>query len=276
MSVQKRPVDIVILSDVHLGTVGCHASELLHYLKSIDPRILILNGDIFDMWNYRKSYFPKEHMKVIQRLIKMTTQGKQVYYITGNHDELLRQFSDMELSNFYLVDKLLLNIEGKRAWIFHGDVFDISMKYTKFLAKLGSIGYDLLILLNKQVNHLLKSIGKQPYSFSKRIKNSVKKAVQFVDDFEATAAKLAIDKGYDYVICGHIHQPKMKTVSTEKGSVLYLNSGDWVENLTALEYHRGNWEIYHYPQGVKAEEHADDTAEYAKVEWPEMLEILVH
>ena len=270
----KRHIDIVILSDVHLGTVGCHAAELLQYLKSIDPKIIILNGDIFDMWNYKKSYFPNEHMKVIQYLIKMTTKGKKVYYITGNHDEMLRRFSDMKLANFYLIDKLILNINDKKVWIFHGDVFDISIKYTKFLAKLGGHGYDLLIILNQYLNRILKFFGKQPYSFSKKIKNSVKKAVQFVDDFEQTAARLAIESGYDYVICGHIHQPKMKEIITDQGSVKYLNSGDWVENLTALEYSNHTWEIYTYTAAeFITKDSGDDHQDLIKVELTELFEI---
>ena len=243
----KRELQLVVISDVHLGTYGCHAKELLHYLKTVNPQTLVLNGDIIDMWNFSKNYFPGAHMDVMRHIMKMASQGTRVYYITGNHDEMLRKYTDLQLGNLEIVDKLLLNLDGKKAWIFHGDVFDSSTKgYAKFLAKLGGKGYDLLILINRFINWVLNLFGKEKMSFSKKVKDGVKKAVAFVSDFETTAAELAIEKKYDYVVCGHIHMPQIKDVKTDKGSVTYLNSGDWVENLTALEYDNGKWDIFHY------------------------------
>jgi UDP-2,3-diacylglucosamine pyrophosphatase LpxH len=186
-------------------------------------------------------------MEVLRYIIKMSNLGTRVIYITGNHDEALRKYSDFILGNFELVDKLILDLDGKTTWIFHGDVFDSSTKgYAKILAKLGGKGYDLLILLNSFVNWVLVSFGREKRSFSKAIKNSVKKAVSFVSNFETTAAEIAIEKKYSYVVCGHIHMPQKKTVTTKNGKVLYLNSGDWVENLTALEYKKEKWTIYQY------------------------------
>lgn len=237
---------MVIISDVHLGTYGCHAKELLYYLQSIKPKILILNGDLIDIWQFRKSYFPKSHLKVIKKIIDLASKGTKVYYITGNHDEMLRKFSDFQLGNIALLDKLVLDIDGKKAWIFHGDVFDSSVQHAKWIAKLGSKGYDYLILLNRLINWFLIKLHKEPYSLSKRIKASVKKAVKFIGDFEKTATDLGIDNNYDYVICGHIHEPKIKTVRNAKGSITYLNSGDWIENLTALEYNKKRWKIYQH------------------------------
>lgn len=243
----KRKIPLVVLSDVHLGTYGCQATELLQYLKSINPQTLVLNGDIIDIWNFSKSYFPAAHMNVLRHLIKMASLGTRIVYITGNHDEALRKYTDLFLGNFEIVDKLILNLDDKKAWIFHGDVFDSSTKgYAKLLAKLGGKGYDLLIHINSAVNWCLKLMGKEKRSFSKTIKDSVKKAVAFISDFENTAAEIAIDKKYDYVICGHIHKPQIRKVVNENGQVLYLNSGDWVENLTALEYKKKKWRIYHY------------------------------
>jgi UDP-2,3-diacylglucosamine pyrophosphatase LpxH len=244
---RKRKIPLVVISDVHLGTYGCQAKELLHYLKSIQPKILVLNGDIIDMWSFSKRYFPVAHMEVLRYIIKMSNLGTRVIYITGNHDEALRKYSDFILGNLELVDKLILDLDGKKTWIFHGDVFDSSTKgYAKILAKLGGKGYDLLILINSFVNCILVSLGKEKRSFSKTIKNSVKKAVSFISNFETTAAEIAIEKKYSYVVCGHIHMPQMKEVKNEHGKVLYLNSGDWVENLTALEYKKEKWKIYHY------------------------------
>lgn len=244
---RKRKIPLVVISDVHLGTYGCHAKELLHYLKSIKPKILVLNGDIIDMWSFSKSYFPAAHMEVLRYIIKMSNMGTRVIYITGNHDEALRKYSDFILGNLELVDKLVLDLDGQKAWIFHGDVFDSSTQgYAKIVAKLGGKGYDLLILINSFINWILVSMGKEKRSFSKMIKNSVKKAVAFVSNFETTAAEIAIEKKYSYVVCGHIHMPQKKIVKNENGQVLYLNSGDWVENLTALEYRKEKWRIYHY------------------------------
>ena len=237
---------MAVISDVHLGTYGCHADELITYLNSIQPKKLILNGDIIDIWQFNKRYFPPSHLKVLRKIIGMASKGTEVYYITGNHDEMLRKFSDTSMGNFKVVDKLVLNLDGKKAWIFHGDVFDVSIQNAKWLAKLGGYGYDLLILINSFLNWCLAKMGREKYSLSKRIKNSVKGAVKYINNFEKTAAELAIENHYDYVVCGHIHQPKKEVYENKYGSCTYLNSGDWVENLTALEYSFKRWKIYHY------------------------------
>ncbi|WP_297332336.1 UDP-2,3-diacylglucosamine diphosphatase [Flavobacterium sp.] len=251
---KKRIVDLVVLSDVHLGTYGCHAKELLNYLSTIKPKTLILNGDIIDIWQFRKSYFPKSHLKVVKKIIDMASKGTKVYYITGNHDEMLRKFSDTSMGNFCLVDKVVLELDGKKAWFFHGDVFDSSVNHAKWVAKLGGIGYDYLILLNRFINWVLVKMGREQYSLSKKIKSGVKKAVKFISDFEETAAELAIENQYDFVICGHIHEPKIEKKENKKGSVIYLNSGDWIENLTALEYNKKRWKLYQYANEIKVKE----------------------
>ena len=182
------------------------------------------------------------------------SKGTKVYYITGNHDEMLRKFEGFRLGNFEIVNKLLLDLDGKKAWFFHGDVFDITMKHSKWLAKLGSVGYDTLIAINTLVNWVSKGLGKGKISLSKRIKNSVKGAVSHINDFEQTAAEIAIDNEYDYVICGHIHQPEIRENYNDRHeSVKYLNSGDWIENLTALEYNKEKWTIYDYFQDEVAQ-----------------------
>ena len=241
---KKRKVEVAVISDVHLGTYGCHAKELLDYLSSIKPKILVLNGDIIDIWQFRKSYFPSKHLEVIKKIISMSTKGTKVYYITGNHDEFLRKFTDLHMGNISLIDKLVLELDHKRAWIFHGDVFDASITQAKWLAKLGGWGYDILILINRFINWVLARFNKEPYSLSKKIKNNVKSAVKFITNFENVCVELAIENDYDYVICGHIHEPKIEFMENEKGEVFYLNSGDWVENLTALEYNNKKWKLY--------------------------------
>ena len=243
---KKRKVEVVVISDVHLGTYGCHAKELLAYLASIKPKILILNGDIIDIWQFRKSYFPASHLSVIKKIISMSSKGTKVHYLTGNHDEFLRKFTDLHLGNLSLQNKLVLELDDKKAWIFHGDVFDASITHAKWLAKLGGWGYDMLILINRFLNWVLSKFNKEPYSLSKKIKSNVKSAVKFVTNFESVCTELAIENKYDYVICGHIHEPKMETITTEKGSTIYLNSGDWIENLTALEYNNKKWKLYQH------------------------------
>ncbi len=247
---KKRPVDIVVISDVHLGTYGCHAKELLKYLKSIKPKRVILNGDIVDIWQFSKRYWPKSHMKIIKLLLEWVAKGIKVQYITGNHDEMLRKFAGFKMGSFSISNKELLNVDGKKAWVFHGDVFDVTMQHSKWIAKLGAMGYDFLILLNSAFNFISKKLGKGPVSMSKKIKNGVKSAIKFISDFEQTAADIAIEKEFDYVICGHIHQPVIRKVTSTKGSVMYLNSGDWIENLTALEFSNGSWNLYKYDDDI--------------------------
>lgn len=246
---EKRIVDIAVISDTHLGTYGCHSAELVCYLRSIQPKLLVLNGDIIDIWQFRKHFFPSSHMQVIKEIFAHLSKGTKIVYITGNHDEALRRYSGLKLGNFQLADKLVLDIDGNKTWIFHGDVFDATTKGSaKIIAKLGGHGYDLLILLNKAINWCLKSLGKEKMSLSKKVKNSVKKAVRWIGDFEQTAAELAIENEYTHVICGHIHQPQIKEIKTEKGKVTYMNSGDWIENLTTLEYANNKWKIFHFDE----------------------------
>lgn len=250
---RKRDVELVVLSDIHLGTYGCHAEDLLRYLKTISPKKIILNGDIIDMWQFSKRYWPKSHMQVVKHITGLLAKNTKVVYLTGNHDEMLRKFSGLKLGSFQIDNKVVLKLNGKRAWIFHGDVFDVTMQYSKWLAKLGAIGYDLLILLNTLVNWMLNRLGREKISLSKRVKDSVKSAVRFINDFEKVAADIAIENGYDYVVCGHIHHPEIKNITTEKGEVVYLNSGDWIENLTALEFNDGKWRIYRYHEDSQAQ-----------------------
>ncbi|TYA59051.1 UDP-2,3-diacylglucosamine diphosphatase [Formosa maritima] len=254
----KRKVEIAVISDVHLGTYGCHAKQLLTYLNSIQPKKLILNGDIIDIRQFSKRYFPKSHLKVIKKIMTMAANGVEVIYITGNHDDMLRKFSDTTIGNISIVDKLVLELDGKKAWFFHGDVFDASIQNARWLAKLGGYGYDMLILFNRCINWVLERMGKEKYSLSKRIKNSVKGALKYISDFEEVATDLAIENGYDYVICGHNHQPKMLLKENKHGKTIYLNSGDWVENFTALEYQFKRWKIYNYNQDKLSPFFADE------------------
>lgn len=266
---KKRNIDIVVISDVHLGTYGCHAEELMVYLCSIEPKKLILNGDISDSWQSSKQYFPASHLRVLKKILSMASNGTEVIYITGNHDEMLRKFSNTIIGNLSIQDKLVIELDGKKAWFFHGDVFDISIRPVMWLAKLGGYGYDLLLRLNRILNWFFIKIGKERHSLAKKIKNSGKNAKKYIDDFERTAIETALAKGYDYVICGHTHQPKKEIFETKNGQCTYLNSGDWVESLSALEYTFKRWKIYNYNYDKLTPFFADE--ELKSMELPELI-----
>ncbi len=249
----KRDVDILVLSDIHLGTYGCHAKELLQYLKTIKPKAVVLNGDIIDVWQFSKRYWPATHMMVVKHLIGLIAKEVPVYYIPGNHDEMLRRFKGFHLGSLKITNKLSLKVNNSRVWIFHGDVFDVVMQHSRWLAKLGAVGYDTLILINRMINWVSQKMGRGKISLSKKVKNSVKGAVKFINKFEDTVCDIAAENKYDYVICGHIHHPEIKNVVTPHGEVVYMNSGDWIENLTALEYSNDAWSIYSYAQDPVAQ-----------------------
>ena len=247
MKQKRRKVELVVISDIHLGTYGCHAAELNKYLKSINPKTLILNGDIIDFWQFSKRYWPKSHMKVVKQIINMASKGSKIIYLTGNHDETLRKFEGTKMGNFRILNQYVKDLDGKKVWFFHGDIFDVTMQYSKWLAKIGAVSYDTLILINTIVNNISEFFGRGKISLSKKIKDNVKSAVAFINSFEQTAADLGIQKGYDYIVCGHIHHPEDRIIEGRKnGNIRYLNSGDWVENLTSLEYNKGEWAIYNY------------------------------
>lgn len=245
---KKRELDILVLSDIHLGTYGCHAKELSKYLKSVQPKMVVLNGDIIDFWQMSSSYWPKSHSKIIKIFSNWLSKDIPVYYITGNHDETIRRFAGFELGTLKIENKLMYEFEGKKFWFFHGDVFDVTMQYAKWLTRLGSTGYNLLILINRFVNYILEKFGRGRISFSKNVKNKVKNAVSYINKFEELCVELAAEKNIDYVICGHIHHPSIKTFFAHDKLTTYLNSGDWVENLTSLEYNNNEWEIYKYDE----------------------------
>jgi UDP-2,3-diacylglucosamine pyrophosphatase LpxH len=263
---KRRKVDVLVLSDIHLGTYGCHATELLQYLKSIKPEKVVLNGDIIDIWQFSKSYWPKSHMKIVKHIFGWISKGIPVHYICGNHDEMLRKFDGFEIGSLSIKNKLVIELDNKKSWIFHGDVFDVTMQHSKWLAKLGAIGYDTLILINTFVNFFSVFFGFGKLSFSKKIKNSVKGAVKFINNFEQTVAEIAIEKEYDYVLCGHIHRPEKKNISNSKGSVTYLNSGDWVENLSSLEYYNKEWVVNYFTPSALDDLLLDDYEQYENMD----------
>jgi UDP-2,3-diacylglucosamine pyrophosphatase LpxH len=159
------------------------------------------------------------------------------------------------MGSLRIVNKVVLDLpDCKKAWVFHGDVFDVTMQHSKWLAKLGAVGYDTLILINRFFNFFSEKIFKKgKLSLSKKIKNSVKSAVSFINSFEQTSADIGISNKYNFVICGHIHHPEMKEITNTEGTITYLNSGDWIENLSALEYANGKWTIFKFKDSDKIE-----------------------
>jgi len=242
----RRNLDICVISDFHLGTAGCRADELLQYLQSIEPVRLILNGDIFDAWQFKKKYFPRSHWEVIERIIQMANTGTMVYYLTGNHDGPLRRFHTLDLGNICVRNQLQLRIRDKSYWFFHGDIFDASVLISPSLAALGGRGYDYLIRVNAWINRGRTSLGYPKISFAHRVKHSVKHAVKYISDFEKKAIDDAIRKKVDVVVCGHIHQPSIQKIKRPEGEITYMNSGDWLENMTALEFKSGLWRLYRH------------------------------
>ncbi|AYN68150.1 UDP-2,3-diacylglucosamine diphosphatase [Euzebyella marina] len=242
---KKRKLEVAVISDVHLGSLDCHADELNTYLNSIQPKKLVLNGDILDIGQFHKRYFPQPHMKVIRKILNMAAKGTQVFYVTGNRDEIVRKLTGTSMGNVHVVDKLILRLDGKKAWFFHGDVFDTPIIKAKWLAKCGSLGYHLLFNLNKGANYIYKKMGRERPTLSHKVENEGADS-KYVEDFEKYTVKMALRKHYDYVVCGHLHQPKKEDYITKKGTCTYLNSGDWVKSLTALEYSLKRWKLYRY------------------------------
>src|SRR4030095_13581093 len=192
-----RPVDVAVISDLHLGTYGCRANELVTYLKSISPQMLVLNGDIIDAWQFSKHYFPSSHMNVIKEIFHLLSTGTRIIYITGNHDEVLRRYTDLQLGNLQLTDKLVIEIDHKMTWIFHGDAFDNTTKGgAKFWARMGSNGYAVLLGFNRCINKLMKLMGREKISLSKKVMQKVNESIVKIDEFETFIAALALEKKY--------------------------------------------------------------------------------
>jgi UDP-2,3-diacylglucosamine pyrophosphatase LpxH len=203
----------------------------------------------------------------------MAIQGVKVYYITGNHDDFLRKFSDVNTGPIHLKDSLVLQLQNEKYWFFHGDVFDASVMLSPWLAKLGGFGYDYIIRFNHFVNRISARLGMSRVSFSHTIKQSVKHAVRYVSDFEKLAVQHAQKKQCAYVICGHIHRPVITRHELPEGNTItYMNSGDWIENLSALELRDGNWRIYTFePSGIETEAPKPSPTEPNEISVPDTL-----
>ncbi|MDO9614733.1 MAG: UDP-2,3-diacylglucosamine diphosphatase [Bacteroidota bacterium] len=249
-----RKLDISVISDVHLATLASKAKHLLKYLKSIQPKTLVLNGDIIDSWRFSRNYFPKAHLKVIRQLVKMIEKGVHVVYITGNHDDVFRKFNNTRLGNFSIVNQLELTIENQKIWIFHGDVFDNIIHHSPWLAKFGAAAYGFLTGFNRFLNVILRIFGGKEMILYKSMKDRISQEKKVLTNFELAIANAALSKEIDLVICGHTHIPVDKTITTEKGTVRYVNCGDWVEHFSAAECINGNWTLNYFNSDQEDEE----------------------
>jgi UDP-2,3-diacylglucosamine pyrophosphatase LpxH len=233
----------IIVSDLHLGTKDCKADEFIEFLDKHPTDLLILNGDIIDGWALsRGTKWKKQHTKVISKLLKLSKKTK-IIWIRGNHDEFIQEFIGTHLGAIEIREdyKLDINNTTESYYIFHGDVIDVFITKYKWLSKIGSVGYDFALWLNRVYNGYRKW-RKLPYiSISQKIKNKVKVATNYVNDFEVTALSMATKKGCSGVICGHIHQPADRMINGNR----YLNSGDWIENMSAICIDN-NGEVYLY------------------------------
>jgi UDP-2,3-diacylglucosamine pyrophosphatase LpxH len=240
----KRNLDILVISDLHLGTYGSEADEVLAYLDTIDADKIVINGDFIDIMLFNKRFWPSSHMKVVKYFLDLISQGKEIYYVTGNHDELMRKFLNFRIQNFKIVNQIVLDTHEGKVWMFHGDVFDFSIQ-TGWLTKLAGFLYDYMIMFNSWINKkIMRPLGRKRLNFSKSIKANVKTAVQYFANFEMKAAKIAQKNGYKYVVCGHIHTPKIESFNINGEEIIYMNSGDWLESLSSLEYVNNKWSIY--------------------------------
>lgn len=245
-----RKVDILVLSDLHLGTNQCRAGRLLKYLKSVEPKMLILNGDIVDLWLLDLKKWPKKHTKILAYFFNLMIDKIPIYYLPGNHDDYLKQFSGFQFHNFELRNELILDLDGNKTWFMHGDKNDKSVNGNKRkLAIKAGKAFDKLVGFNRFINDWEKFLGKkQAMNFSKSLKDKSKTAIKKGNNFEQEYIEEAVVNGIDALVCGHLHRPgisKVCSIDSQK-EILYLNSGDWTESCTALEYKNKKWKLYSY------------------------------
>ncbi|MDD2438570.1 MAG: UDP-2,3-diacylglucosamine diphosphatase [Massilibacteroides sp.] len=248
----KKYYSTVVVSDIHLGSEHSHTQEVTDFLKQIHCDRLILNGDIIDGWQLQKPgrRWKQEHTCFFKVLMKMMEiYNTEIIYIRGNHDDFLDNLVPFTFANISILKDYLLETNGKRYYVTHGDIFDSVTTHMRWLARLGDIGYTFLLWLNKYYNRIRKKQGKPYYSLSQAIKQKVKNAVSYISDFERTLVAFAKEKKADGIICGHIHRP----ANTFYENIHYLNSGDWVESLSALvENEQGEWSVVFFKKEVFA------------------------
>ncbi|HMN92952.1 MAG TPA: UDP-2,3-diacylglucosamine diphosphatase [Hydrogenophaga sp.] len=245
----------VFISDLHLGTPGCQARALLDFLREHPSESLYLVGDIIDGWQLRRRWFwPQAHNDVVQKVLRRARKGCRVVFVPGNHDEFARQFDGHHFGGIEVRNEVVhLTADGRRLWVVHGDHFDGVIQCAKWLAYLGDNLYEFSLRLNRHLNSWRARLGLPYWSLSQYLKHRVKSALNYVTDFERAVAHEARQRGYQGVVCGHIHRPEMRSID----GTLYCNDGDWVESLSALVEHAdGRLELVHWhgqPHGPASE-----------------------
>ena len=237
----------VFISDVHLGTRGCQADLLLDFIRHMECETLYLVGDIVDGWKMKSGwYWPQSHNDVVQKVLRLARKGVSVIYVPGNHDEVIRDFCGVHFGGVVVArDAIHETADGKRYLVIHGDEFDAVVQNAKWLARLGDWAYRALLASNTAINRVRRGLGFGYWSFSAFAKTRVKKALQFIENFEEAVAEEARRRGVDGVICGHIHKAEMREID----GIAYVNDGDWVESCTALVEHAdGRLEILEWPK----------------------------
>jgi UDP-2,3-diacylglucosamine pyrophosphatase LpxH len=248
---EKHHYRTVFVSDVHLGTPGCQAGELLDFLKAHSCDHLYLVGDIIDGWQLRRRwYWPQLHNDVIQKVLRRARKGCKVVYVPGNHDEFARGFIGHSFGGIeVMTDAVHTTADGRRLWVTHGDYFDGVVQCAKWLAYLGDNLYGLTLKLNRHLNSFRARLGLPYWSLSAYLKHRVKKALNYVTDFEAAVAAEARRRGHEGVVCGHIHRAVMRDIN----GILYCNDGDWVESRSALVEHMdGRLELLYWNSPLTA------------------------
>lgn len=243
----KTNFKTLVVSDIHLGTKGSKAKEIARFLKQYSCDNLILNGDIIDGWQLKKSgSWKRKHTRFFNRILKMIDRDNtKVFYLRGNHDDFLDQILPLQVGNLSIRADMIYESNGKKYFITHGDIFDSITTNLRWIAYLGDVGYTFLLWLNRQVNYHRRKRGLPYYSLSQYVKGKVKSAVSYVDQYEEELAKMAKAKNCDGIICGHIHKAENRNID----GIQYMNSGDWVESMSALaEDHEGNWQLIYYSE----------------------------
>lgn len=243
----------IFISDFHLGSKGCQSSMLLDFLRNTRSDYLYLVGDIIDGWRLKNKWFwPQEHNDVVQKILRKARHGTKVYYVSGNHDELVRKFVPINLGEVNIVNEVIhITADNKKLLILHGDKFDAIIRVAPWLAHLGDYAYDFALWINVTLNKIRKKLGYKYWSLSKFLKLKVKKAVSYINRYEEVVANYAFKKNMNGVVCGHIHHASDRII----GDVHYYNDGDWVENCSALvEHFDGKLELIYWKDIIETYE----------------------
>ncbi len=244
-----RHVDLVVLSDIHLGTRSCRAEQLERYLDSITPRRLVLNGDIVDVREWGKGWWPAAHTRVVERFLALADGGCEVHYVTGNHDALLRLMTDRRVAGLRLVDQLEVELAGRRTLFTHGDRIEHALPVNRLLRRIACKGYHALRGIDRAVNTAIRPFTDRRIGLLRATKLLGR---AHIDRYDLACARSGAERGYDAIVVGHIHRPRVAELDIDGKPMLYVNSGDWVGHASALEHdERTGWRVVHADREVE-------------------------